>query len=161
MRRITILCTAVVLLAIACGGGVEVTESIKADALIQIERIQMPEYESWAMDKTKSGIRYIELERAGGRLIERRDEIEVHYNLWLPNGLLVDSSQFTDDARPLTFVVGAGMVIEGWDEIVQLMREGNTFLAVIPPKLGYGGKATGPIPANSKLIFSIEIVRIK
>jgi len=57
--------------------------------------------------------------------------------------------------------VGNGMVIQGWDEGLVGMKEGGQRVLVIPPKMAYGERGIGPIPPNSTLVFSIELMEIK
>ncbi|KXK00183.1 MAG: FK506-binding protein [Parcubacteria bacterium OLB19] len=63
--------------------------------------------------------------------------------------------------EPFVFKVGQGMVIEGWEQGVVGMKVGGQRILVIPPELGYGEKGIGPIPPNSTLVFSIELLEIK
>jgi FKBP-type peptidyl-prolyl cis-trans isomerase len=76
-------------------------------------------------------------------------------------GHLADGTQF-DATRPIDppfeFRIDAGDVIPGFDEAVTGMRQGGKRLAIIPPALGYRSRANGPIPANSVLVFTIELV---
>ena len=86
------------------------------------------------------------------------DTVTVNYVGTLTNGTKFDSSY--DRGQPFTFRLGAGQVIAGWDQGVVGMRVGGKRRLTIPPSLGYGGQANGPIPANSTLIFEIELLSI-
>jgi peptidylprolyl isomerase len=83
----------------------------------------------------------------------------VHYIGTLKDGTEFDNSHKRGDA--FEFVVGEGMVIKGWEEGVLGMKKGGQRLLVIPSDMAYGANAIGPIPANSTLIFSIELLEIK
>ncbi len=91
------------------------------------------------------------------------DQLEMNYVGTLEDGTKFDSSY--DRNQPLPFTLGVGQVIKGWDEGVVGMKVGGKRKLIIPPALGYGNQAvptsTGTIPANSTLIFEIELVSIK
>jgi FKBP-type peptidyl-prolyl cis-trans isomerase len=62
--------------------------------------------------------------------------------------------------QPFTFKLGAAQVIPGWEEGLVGQRVGSRLVLVVPPDLGYGKKAQSGIPANSTLIFAIEILSV-
>ncbi len=84
--------------------------------------------------------------------------VEVHYTGWLTNGDKFDSS--LDRGRPFSFGLGLRQVIKGWDQGVVGMKEGGKRRLTIPPELGYGSREMGPIPANSTLIFEVELLKV-
>ncbi|KAK1808859.1 Peptidyl-prolyl cis-trans isomerase fpr2 [Friedmanniomyces endolithicus] len=89
----------------------------------------------------------------------RGDKVEVHYR----GTLAADGSEFDasyNRGTPLSFHVGKGQVIKGWDEGLLDMCPGNTRRLTIQPEWGYGAKGMGPIPANSVLVFETELVGI-
>jgi len=83
----------------------------------------------------------------------------MNYTGWLTDGTKFDSS--IDRGKPSDFTIGVGKVIKGWDEGVVGMRVNGTRLLVIPPSLGYGSTGNASIPANSTLIFEVQLVAIK
>jgi FKBP-type peptidyl-prolyl cis-trans isomerase len=86
------------------------------------------------------------------------DTVTVHYVGTLQDGTKFDSSY--DANRPFAFKVGVGQVIQGWDLGIPGMRVGGKRRLTIPPSLAYGNRANGPIPANSTLIFDIELLSV-
>ncbi len=86
------------------------------------------------------------------------DTVTVNYVGTLTSGTKFDSSY--DRNRPFTFRLGAGQVIAGWDQGVVGMRVGGKRRLTIPPGLGYRDRAVGPIPANSTLVFEIELLSV-
>ena len=111
------------------------------------------------MTTTPSGLRYRDEEVGTGREAKRGDHVTVHYTGTLENGRKFDSSR--DRNRPFEFDLGAGMVIRGWDEGVAGMKVGGRRRLVIPPGLGYGSRAVGPIPPDSTLVFEVELLDVR
>lgn len=85
-------------------------------------------------------------------------QASVSYTGWIYDSTKADhkGKQF-DQSGSFTFTIGTGGVIAGWDQGVPGMKVGGTRLLVIPPSLGYGSKANGPIPANSTLLFELTL----
>ena len=82
----------------------------------------------------------------------------MHYRGTLEDGTEFDASYNRN--QPLSFTLGSGQVIKGWDQGLQNMCIGDKRKLTIQPELGYGSRAMGPIPANSVLIFETELVDI-
>lgn len=98
--------------------------------------------------------------RAGaGTAVKKGDTVTVDYVGTTQNGFTFDSSY--EKGQPFTFTVGEGDVIEGWDLGIVGMKEGGQRILVIPADMAYGNAQVGPIPPNSVLVFSIELVSIK
>ena len=94
-----------------------------------------------------------------GAQAKARNAVAVNYIGTLTNGTKFDSSY--DRGQPFSFVLGAGQVIKGWDEGVLGMKVGGKRKLVIPASLGYGAQSIGPIPANSTLIFEVELLGVQ
>lgn len=86
------------------------------------------------------------------------DLLTVHYVGTLQDGTKFDSS--IDRGQPFQFTLGAGQVIKGWDKGLLGMKVGEKKTLTIQPEDGYGDQAVGPIPANSVLIFEVELLKI-
>jgi len=86
--------------------------------------------------------------------------VTAHYVGTLVNGTKFDSS--LDRGQPFSFALGQGQVIRGWDLGIQGMKIGGKRRLVISPELGYGAQAVGGvIPANSTLVFEVELLGVK
>jgi len=86
-------------------------------------------------------------------------DVKVHYVGTLTNGSKFDSSR--DRGEGFEFSLGAGEVIKGWDQGVAGMKVGGMRKLTIPPELGYGARGFPPvIPANSTLIFEVELLEV-
>lgn len=108
---------------------------------------------------TDSGLKYYDLKPGTGATPETGQTVVVHYTGWLENGLQFDSS--VDRGQPLSFAIGTGFVIPGWDEGVATMKVGGKRQLVVPPELGYGDNgAGGLIPPGATLIFEVELLEI-
>jgi FKBP-type peptidyl-prolyl cis-trans isomerase len=123
-------------------------------------------------EKTASGLYYIVTEEASGEKPESGDMVKVNYVGKLLDGTVFDTS-YEDvakeagvyneqrDYEPIEIPIGKGNVIKGWDEGIMLLNEGSKATLYIPSGLAYGPRAAGPtIPANSTLIFDVELVEV-
>ncbi len=108
---------------------------------------------------TASGLKYEDKVVGTGASPKTGQRVTVHYTGTLVNGTKFDSS--LDRGQPFTFVIGTGSVIKGWDEGVATMKVGGKRILYIPAALGYGSRANGPIPANSDLIFEVELLGVQ
>lgn len=86
------------------------------------------------------------------------DTVTVHYVGTLTNGTKFDSS--LDRGEPFTFTLGGGQVIPGWDQGLIGMKEGGSRTLLIAPELAYGAQTVGPIPANSALMFQVQLLTV-
>jgi len=109
---------------------------------------------------TESGLKYYDLEVGEGPSPEAGQLVSVHYTGWLEDGTKFDSS--LDRGQPITFPIGVGQVIPGWDEGVSTMKVGGQRQLVIPSKLAYGEQgAGGVIPPDATLIFEVELLGVQ
>lgn len=106
-----------------------------------------------------SGLQWVTLRPGAGETANAGNTVVAHYTGWLTDGTKFDSSY--DRGRPLPFPLGAGRVIKGWDEGVAGMKVGEVRQLVIPANLAYGARSVGQIPANSTLIFQVELVDVR
>jgi FKBP-type peptidyl-prolyl cis-trans isomerase len=108
---------------------------------------------------TESGLRYVIEEQGSGEFPQPGDSVMVHYTGMLIDGTKFDSS--LDRGNPFEFVLGRGMVIQGWDEGIALLKPGGKGTLYIPSPLAYGERgAGGMIPPNAVLQFDVELIEI-
>ena len=109
---------------------------------------------------TPSGLKYIDEVIGTGPSPEKGKLVTVHYTGTLEDGKKFDSSR--DRNSPLTFTIGIGQVIKGWDEGIMSMKVGGKRKLTIPPDLGYGQRGAPPaIPPGATLIFEVELLNVK
>jgi FKBP-type peptidyl-prolyl cis-trans isomerase FklB len=103
-----------------------------------------------------SGLQFRIIQNGYGKRPASTDTVKVYYTGTLINHVIFDG---TSPGLPASIKLNSG-VIPGWTEALQLMREGDRWLLVIPPNLGYGvrGSAGGDIPPNQTLIFDIKLL---
>lgn len=100
-----------------------------------------------------------DIKEGTGPAVKSGDTIKIHYLGTLTNGQKFDSSY--DRNQPFETQIGVGNVIKGWDIGVAGMKVGGKRRLTIPPDMGYGAQVMGSIPANSTLIFDLELLEIK
>ncbi|HSJ23575.1 MAG TPA: FKBP-type peptidyl-prolyl cis-trans isomerase [Longimicrobiales bacterium] len=111
------------------------------------------------MTRTPSGLYIQDLEVGEGRAAAAGDSVRVHYKGWLPDGTVFDDSY--ERNAPITFMLGVGLVIRGWDEGLVGMMPGGRRKLVIKPELAYGRGGRGPIPPLATLVFDVEMILVK
>jgi cyclophilin family peptidyl-prolyl cis-trans isomerase len=134
----------------AAKAALEASKAAEADALKEFTE---------GAQKTESGLMYlIEVEGQGSKP-SKGDSVQVHYELKLTSGVVVDSS--FQRGQPISINIGVGQVIPGWDEGIMLLKEGSKATLVVPSDLGYGPSgAGGVIPPNATLIFKVQLVKV-
>ena len=110
---------------------------------------------------TPGGVKIEILKEGKGPLPEKGKTVSVHYTGTLSDGTKFDSSR--DRGEPISFPLGTGRVIKGWDEAIAQMKIGTRAKITIPPAMGYGdrGAGGGVIPPNATLIFDVELMGAK
>ncbi len=90
-------------------------------------------------------------------------KVAVYYKGWLTNGQLFDQSKPGSDGKlqPFVFTLGAKQVIRGWEESIAGMKVGGKRRIIVPPAAGYGDTAQNGIPANSVLVFDVQLLAIQ
>ena len=109
--------------------------------------------------KTVTGLRYIVMREGQGELIKPGDKVDVCYIGRLLRGKIFE--QVLDHQHPLSFRVRRYEVIEGWDQILQLMKRGEKRLVIIPSEMAYGSRGNPPIiPRDATLVFEMEVIAV-
>ncbi len=106
--------------------------------------------------KTDSGLYYQILVEGDGDSPDITNDVEVTYTGRLLDGTVFDTNENSD---PNVFPFYK--LILGWQEGLQLMKEGGEALLIIPSHLGYGSQALSGIPANSVLVFNVELLSVQ
>jgi FKBP-type peptidyl-prolyl cis-trans isomerase len=111
---------------------------------------------------TESGLIFMPLEKGEGRKIEIGDTIMIHYEGIFLNGKYFDSTKRRK--QPFQFVYGTEwQVIDGLEEGLSYLREGDKALFIVPSDLAFGstGSSTGIVPPFTSLIFEVEVMMVK
>jgi FKBP-type peptidyl-prolyl cis-trans isomerase len=155
--KTVIVILAITLLALA---GMAVAQTAPAKKPPAQPAPSTPTQVTGAPTKTASGLEYWDIKVGTGAVAQSGQHVKVDYTGWLTNGKKFDSSVGT--GKPFDFKLGARQVIKGWDEGVAGMKVGGKRQLRIPPGLAYGEKGyPGVIPANSTLIFDVQLVDVK
>jgi len=139
------------------------SEMIKKEELARANAAA--EFETWVYKtyptakKTVSGLFYVvNTEGTGAKALPGKN-VSVGYKGQFIDGQIFDQSQ---PGSPLTFQLGVGRVIKGWDEGVALMSVGSKYTLIIPYNLAYGEEGyPGAIPPRSNLIFETELISVE
>lgn len=128
-------------------------ENAKKDALAAIEA-------KWpTAKKSASGVYYVISKEGSGAGVKTGQTLTMKYKGYLLNGTVFDDS---DMHEPLTFAVGRGQLIPGFDSQALEMKVGEKRTIVIPPELAYGATgAGGVIPPNAFIAFDLELLSVK
>lgn len=110
---------------------------------------------------TASGLKYLVVEKSNNPTkAEKGMMVDVHYTGFLTDGKVFDSS--IERRNPISFQLGTGSVIRGWDEGIALMNVGDKYRLIIPADLGYGAHGAGnDIPPHATLLFDVELVNVR
>lgn len=105
---------------------------------------------------TSTGLRYVMLEEGKGDLAKPGDKVSVNYAGWLLDGTMFDKAM--DEKKPIQFRLGRSLVIEGWDQAIQLMKPGGHCVFIVPSELAYGTRGHPPsIPGDATLVFEVYL----
>lgn len=124
--------------------------------------LALPARATAGFEKTASGLEVRDVVAGDGATPQPGATVKVHYTGWLDgfDGEKKFDSSY-DRNRPLSFAVGTGRVIKGWDEALSTMKIGGTRRIVVPPDLGYGMKgAGGVIPPAATLYFEMKLLSV-
>ncbi len=106
--------------------------------------------------KLDSGLKMFIHEQGNGAEPKKGEFVDIHYyGVLVEGGAMFDNSFKTD--RPFVTDIGVGSVIRGWDEGITQMKKGTKASLFIPSNLGYGSRGSGTIPADSELMFYVEL----
>ena len=120
-----------------------------------------------ADNPAETGIESKTLKNGYGRAVCAGDELTVHTTGWLYDAEAEQGrgekfwSSYDGEGEPLTFVLGAGRMIQGWDLGLPGTLIGETRELTIPADYGYGEAGRGPIPPNATLVFEVELLSAK
>jgi FKBP-type peptidyl-prolyl cis-trans isomerase FklB len=104
-----------------------------------------------------SGLQYKVITEGNGAIPKAKDSVRVNYI-----GKLIDGTEFDNsNSRKEPTILNVSGVIKGWQEALQLMKVGSKWEICIPSELGYGEQSQNVIPANSVLIFELELLSIE
>jgi len=127
-----------------------VKQAAKDDSIIQAYVKQ----HHVAAVKDPSGLYYQVLKQGTGVNATESSTVKVTYK-----GNLPDGTEFDKSDKPIEFPLTN--VIPGWTKGITLVKPGGKILLLIPSAMGYGGQGAGAIPANSVLVFAVDVLEVK
>jgi peptidylprolyl isomerase len=119
--------------------------------------MDLPTKVSGAGVTTPSGVKYWDVRTGEGNPASRGHAVRVSFRAWTDKGQAIDSC--ISDHNPVTFTLGFGQVIAGWEAGMEGMKVGGKRQLRIPPEMAYGADGVPPtVPPNSTLVFDVELV---
>jgi peptidylprolyl isomerase len=141
---------AVLLVSTACASGPRIVRPIESSALAASVGVDLAEY-----TRTEDGLYFRDIVQGDGEVAAPASIVTVAYRLLLASGAQVDSS------TGVIVRLAHDRIVEGWKLGIPGMRVGGARVLVLPPELGYSWREVGNIPANSILIFRIQLLRVQ
>jgi FKBP-type peptidyl-prolyl cis-trans isomerase len=133
--------------------------SVQKSEVVSDKKVENNINDQVEINTTKPMVKIEILKEGQGVAAKNGDNVSVHYVGTLTDGKKFDSS--LDRGQPFSFILGAGQVIQGWEQGVLGMKVGEKRKLTIPSELGYGERgAGGIIPPNATLIFEVELMKI-
>lgn len=114
--------------------------------------------------KTASGLYYVISKKGAGENAKKGQTVSMNYLGKFLDGKKFDGNideNYNSTRGPLTFTLGVGQVVAGWDEGIQLLNPGTRATLYLPSGIGYGPGGRGPIPANTVMVFDVELLSVK
>ena len=146
----TVVAIAAAVLVAACASAGTQSAPLSNAAISPSLGVDLAEYV-----RTADGLFYRDVTVGTGAVAVASSRVLVAYRLLLANGTQVDSS------AGLPIRLARDPIIKGWKLGIPGMREGGSRILVIPPELGYAWRAVGPVPANSTLLFRVQLLKVE
>ncbi len=145
------------------GSGQSKTSSTGSSSAISSSSASAPGPETFGQYdqyKTAQNALFGDIKVGTGNEVKAGSKVAIYYKGWLTNGTLFDQSRAGSDGKlqPLIFTVGNHEVVVGMEQDMVGMKVGGVRRMIIPPAAGYGANAQGPIPANSVMVFDVELL---
>ena len=156
---VTKILMAALLAVTACASGGGSSATARADELSATTFAPTLSVDLAAMRATPRGAYVRDVREGDGLYVRSGETVQVRYAGWLADGTAIDAVGERD--APVSFRVGGGQVVRGWEEAVVGMRVGGRRQVVIPPRLGYGARGLGNVPPNAVLVFLIDVVGVR
>ena len=136
--------TLITITAISCSKDEVIPEETQIENYVVANKLVVTE-------KTASGLRYIRTSVGVGSALKAGQAVIVSYSGRLLNDKIFDSGKYP-------FKLGIGEAVGGFDEGISKMKVGEKATIIFPSKLGYGSTSKTGIPANSPLIFDVQVL---
>ena len=126
----------------------------QTDSIVIFDFFKNNQYTNFKLDS--NGVWYMRTKFGTGKKIEKGNSISIHYKGYLLSRVEFDNSYLRN--KPLNFTIGKNQVIDGLDKGILHFHYGDKGTIIIPSNLAYGDRLVGAIPANSVLLFDVEIL---